>query len=218
MNYKDLCQSLIAQTSELLDNSSFTAKSGSDHVRFEKKVSYGKQVIYYHIANIGGSYQVSMSLVIFYQIVETVHALALGLNKKSLAIRGTLNLTVDEYGNQSMRYFPINSSADIHKWCLNSADYINNVGLQELDTYGNIRELDKLFNDRPSESLPGCIYMLSRAEKGIIIAKICRSPKLQELVEKYRSILMEMDIILTYEEVVSFISGYQPEELEKLTI
>jgi hypothetical protein len=186
MNYIDLCQSLIAQTSKLLDNSGFTARSGSDHVRFEKKVSYGKQVIYYHIANIGGSYQVSMSLVIFHQIVETVHALALGLNKKSLAIRGTLNLTINEHVSQSLRYFPIGSSADIQKWCLNSTDYINNIGLQELNTYGNIHELDKLFNDRPCESLPGCIYMLSRAEKGIIIAKICRNPKLQELIDYVR--------------------------------
>lgn len=218
MNSKDLRQALISATIEQLNHLGFAAKSASDHVRFEKKVAYGKQVAYYNIVSFGETYKLSLILVVFHRAIEVVHGLALGLNKKSIDIRGTINLIAEEYDSQSLQHFTVETIEDVQQWCHLSTTYIIEAAMQQLDAYGELKDLDKLFNSQPTEELPVCPYLLSRAEKGIIIAKLLTSPNLPKLIETYRSILTEQDILLTYEEVVEFLNRHQPEELWQLKI
>jgi hypothetical protein len=218
MNSKDLRQALVASTIDQLGHLGFVAKSASDHVRFERKVAYGQQVAYYNIVSFGESYRLSLVLVVFHQVVEVVHGLALGLKKKSIDIRGTVNLVADAYNGQPLQHFAVETAEDVQRWCDFAATYIAEAGMQQLDAYGELAVLDKLFNSQPAVELPVCPYMLSRAEKGIIIAKILSNPNLLRLIETYRSILTEQDILLTYEEVVEFLDRYQPDELWRLKV
>jgi hypothetical protein len=133
----------------------------------------------------------------------------------SLSIRGTV---YPPNNDQSVAARTVETLDDLNEWCQDAVFYILNIGLETLGSYDNIQDLDKLFNDNPEEILVGCSYLLSRAEKAIIIAKLCQNPMLPKLIDKYRAMLIEQDILLTYEDVVNFISNYQPEELQQLTM
>lgn len=213
MNHKDLCQALISETIKLLGEIKIFTKSSSDHVRFELMTPYGKNVFYYNLIYSGNTFKVSLHLAVFYSSVEIVHGLALGLKKKSIDIRYTIGWILDVYDGQPIQYYPLGTSTDIHSWCVTCVKYLRQEGMQLLNSYSDITDLDRLFNNNPNEELSVCPYLLSRAEKGIIIAKLCQSKTLSALIQQYRNILVSQDILLTYDEVVDFIEGYSAEEL-----
>jgi hypothetical protein len=218
MKYKDLCQALITETLVSFEELNVVSKSSNDHVRFELKTPYGKNVFYYNLIRSGDTYRASLYLTVFHSSVEIAHGLALGLKKKSIDIRNTIAWTIDVYSGQSMQYYPLETSADIHSWCAICVEYLRQEGMQLLNSYNDILDLDRLFNSSPTQELPLCSYLLSRAEKGIIIAKLCQSKTLSNLIQQYRDILVSQDILLTYDEVVNFIERYSVEELYQLKI
>jgi hypothetical protein len=218
MNKVTFRKKLSASIMHHLDGAIYKIGSGFDHVRFERKTPSGKSVIYVSITRRGDAYWVSLYLTLFQAQVECVHCLALGLPRTSYNIRGTLIGGVDYKRAPTLQYHSLTTEAEIELWCAEASHYIKNYGNIWFQQAETLDALNTLFNSAPENPVDGMAYLLSRAEKGIIIAKLNNNPKLKQLIESYRILLKEGDILLTFEEVVNFLTRHSVEELQSYTL
>jgi hypothetical protein len=213
MNKNQLCKLLVAETQRLLNDAACTALTGIDHVQFEWHDAFARRIACTTIVQRGQSYQLSFYVALCHAQVELIHAAALGLSRRSYRIRPTL------IGNMvpSLHYVDVENTADVQRWCAAVVAYLQGDGAQWFETPITEQALNSLFNATPDVELESCRYMLSRAEKGIIIAKLCDDPALPQLISTYRDMLAAGDIVLTFDDVVDFLHQRSLDELMMIT-
>ncbi len=213
MTPKQLTTVLRTEISEHLNDSQMRATTGADHVRFEWRRKDEKSLAYIMSVNRGFTYHVSLSLTYFHNQVEVLHCLALGLSRQSYRLRGTLL----GMGPAELCHVPATSSQQAKLFSHQVVHYLKGEGQEWVMASRGLDQLNHLFNATPALPLTGQSYLLSRAEKGIIIAKLCSDPALPELIAQYRAQLAAADIILTFDDVCQFLAAHSPAALAGFT-
>jgi hypothetical protein len=209
MNNTELCRVLVTETRHALADPACKPIIGNDHVRFEWQTDYGRKIAYVSIIRHGHSYKLSYYSALCHDRVELIHALALGLSRRSYAIRATL------IGGEhpALKYIAVENKADAERWCAIMVAHVQGAGAAWLNAPVDLGALNTRFNSNPEVEVMGCAYALSRAEKGVIIATLCDDPVTLNLIEAYRNMLLKDDILLTYDDVVSWLGKHDQASL-----
>ncbi len=214
MKKGELCQILAAELPRVLNDTRAKPVIGADNVRLEWHDGEVRRIALMPTVQRGQSYQLSYWSAISHTQVELAHALALGLSRKSFNMRWTLL----GGSNTALQYIGVETEADAIRWCAGVADHLLGQGSQWLSQPTSLAELHPLFNTAPAQELPACPYLLSRAEKGIIIAKLRCDPALPALVDTYRARLITADIVLTFDQVVNWLNTHSLDQINQLLL
>ena len=119
----------------------------------------------------------------------------------------TLVTSIGRILDQPYFRFQVSQPEDIQQTADRIIGFMKETGLEFLQQYSKIRELDTLFNDKPRQKLPYAYNHLNRCLRGIVLARLAERKDFPALAATYRATLVKSStappLLERYDKLVS---------------
>ncbi|WKN46049.1 hypothetical protein [Tunicatimonas pelagia] len=124
----------------------------------------------------------------------------------------TLIVPARKISSEPQYFYSLTTEGDIPEIQRKIMLFMNEQGFPFLKEYGNVKALDKLYNQNPEQKLSYVTNEFHRALRGIVLAKLAQQSSWKELVEQYRTKLQKRGLpevqMQRYERLANFLTNY----------
>jgi hypothetical protein len=182
-----------------------------DQKQFRKATQNGFQNIIFSVSETQKEFWIEVNFGVRHEFIEQIAQQFLNNARGYRPSANTLVISIGKF--QQLKYFrfKVTDEEDLSRILEEVKVFFEKTGFSFLDKANNIRNIDEVLNDSPTQPCRFLYNQVHRCFKGIIAAKLTDNTNFTTITNIYRHFLLKNgtdEDLLSYERLVGFLQHY----------